>query len=90
MRFAVHGKEALDEGMESGPEGVILSPASAATQPDTVLALRTTRIVQGYNLLPFVKAACSNNQSSAIGSNELGGRLADAGACAGYKDRFID
>ena len=84
------GKEALDEGTESDPERAIFSSASAATQPEMALALRTTRIVQGNNLLQFVKRAGGNNQSTAIGGEELGGGLADAGSCAGYKDRFID
>ena len=85
MRFAVHEKEALDEGMESDPERVIFSPASAATQPEMASALGTTRIVQGNNLLQFVKTAGSNNQLSVIGGEEFGGGFADAGTRAGYR-----
>ncbi len=90
LRSAVDGKEALDEGMESDAERAIFSSASAATQPELALALRTTRFVQGNNLLQFVKRAGSNNQSRAIGGEELGGGLTNAGTRAGYKDRFID
>jgi hypothetical protein len=53
MRFAVHGKEALDESIESDPQRTIFSSASAATQPGMALALRTTRVAQGNNVLQF-------------------------------------
>jgi hypothetical protein len=63
-RSAIHGKEALDEGMESDPERVIFSPASAATQPEMALTLRTTRVAQGNNLLQFrhIALAVSGNR----------------------------
>ena len=60
---AVHGKEALDEGVESDPERTIFSSASAATRPEMALALRTTRVAQGNNLLQF------RNIALAVGGN---------------------
>jgi len=66
MRSADHGKEALDldEGIESDPERTIFSSTSAATRPEMALALRTTRVAVGKNLLQFrhIALAVSGNR----------------------------
>jgi hypothetical protein len=77
-----------------------MGPAASATSIAALNASRTSRTSSASRvadrralnrtIAQRRQNLVGNNQSSTIGGEELGGGLADAGTCAGYKDRFID